>query len=234
MVLICTLLLSLNLFAQQNSEPEQDRYSLTVLGVYDYSRTYANQGGFDIAGHMPFNAYFEADAGFEFVGPKILAGTVIARPKLPLKVGELFMDASIHLRSFGQSGIGTFVIAASFGYRMDFVSVQLGVQRTLIQDFQKKSGDAGSNILEPFNPILRVAFNVRPATSPWNISLGAGNVTLYQYERFYYPIFFVVGHYDFSSHLRLQAEVSLKPSGIFNYNAHFNELSVRTGLTYSF
>ena len=233
-VTVAASLVCFNMSARENREPEPGHYSITVLGVYDHSRTFANQGGFDIAGHMPFNNYVEADAGFEFLGPKILAGTVVARPKLPLKTGELFLDAAIHLRAFNTFGIGNFVLAANFGYRMDYVSVQLGAQRTLIHDFQKSSGDTASDILEPFNPIFRVAFNVRPATSPWNISLGAGNFTLYQYERLYYPIFFLGGHYDFTSHMSVQAEVNLKPSGIFNYNAHFNGLSVRAGLTYSF
>lgn len=212
----------------------QERYSITVLGVYDHSRTFANQGGFDIAGHMPFNTYVEADAGFEYLGPKILAGTFVARPKLLLKVGELFLDASIHLRAFRSFGTGTFSMAASFGYRMDYVSVQLGVQRTEILEFQKGAEKAGSDIVEPLNPILRIAFNVRPATSPWNISLGAGNFTLYQYERLYYPIIFLGGHYDFANHLTALAEVDFKPSGIFNCTTNFNGISVRAGLTYRF
>lgn len=233
-VALATLLACFDMSAQQNREPASERYSITVLGVYDHSRTFANQGGFDIAGHMPFNTYVEADAGFEYLGPKILAGTFVARPKLPLKVGELFLDAAIHLRAFRSFGTGTFSMAASFGYRMDYVSVQLGVQRTEILDFQKGAEKAGSNIVEPLNPILRIAFNVRPASSPWNISLGAGNFTLYQYERLYYPILFLGGHYDFSSHMSVLAEVDLKPSGIFNCTTNFNEISVRTGLTYSF
>ena len=231
---VCLLLACFNLSARQDKEQEPDRYAITVLGVYDHSRTFANQGGFDIAGHMPFHTFVEADAGFEFLGPNIMAGTLVARPKLPLKVGELFLDAAVHLRAFNSFGIGTFVMAASFGYRMDFVSVQLGIHRMEILDFQKKPGDAGSDISEPLNPVYRLAFNVRPAESPWNVSLGAGNFTLYQYERLYYPIFFLGGHYDFANRVTVCAEADFKPSGIFNYNTHFNGLSVRVGLTYRF
>lgn len=228
------MLLCLDMSASQNQKSLADRYSISVLGVFDYSRTFMNQGGFDLVGHMPFNAYIEADAGFEFVGPKTLAGTFVLRPKLPLTVGELFLDTSIHLRSFNSFGIGTFSMAASFGYRMDYVSVQAGVQRLLIHDLQNSSWNTGTDIVEPINPILKLAFNLRPATSTWNISLGAGNFTLYQYERIYYPIFFLGGHYDFTDHMTVLAEMNFKPSGIFNYNAHFNGLSVHAGLTYSF
>ena len=98
-VALATLLACIDMSAQQNREPTSERYSITVLGVYDHSRTFANQGGFDIAGHMPFNTYVEADAGFESLGPKILAGTFVARPKLPLKVGELFLDAAGRYRN---------------------------------------------------------------------------------------------------------------------------------------
>lgn len=217
----------------QNPESVGGRYSISVLGVYDYSRTFAHQGGIDLAGHMPFNPYIEADAGFEFAGPKILAGTIVVRPKLPLKVGELFLDASVHLRAFNSLGTGTFAAAASLGYRMDYVSVQLGIQRTALHDFRKVQGDSGTDVVE-LNPIFRIAVNVRPRTSPWNISLGFGNFNLYRYERIYYPLFFLGGHFDFTEHLTLQAEVDLKPSGIFNMTAHFNELTARAGLTYNF
>lgn len=232
-IAVAALFVCVNMYARQNQEKADDRYGITVLGVYDYSRTFAHQGGVDIAGHMPFHTYIEADAGFEFLGPNILAGTLVARPKLPLKVGELFLDAAVHLRSFNTFGIGTFALAASLGYRMDYVSAQLGIQRTAIHDFRKMPGDKGSDIVEP-NLVFRVAVNVRPQTSPWNISLGAGNFNLYQYERLYYPIFFLGGHYDFTEHLTLQAEVDLKFSGMFNMTTHFNELTARAGLTYSF
>lgn len=233
MLLLGMLLPCADISARQN-EPARNHYSISVLGVYDHSRTFANQGGFDIAGHMPFNTYVEADAGFEFLGPQILASTFIARPKLPLRTGELFVDAAIHLRAFNRFGIGTFSAGGSLGYRMDYVSVQLGVQRMSILDFQKGSESAGSNISEPLNLIFRLAVNVRPATSPWNISLGAGNFTLYQYERIYYPIFFIGGHCDVTDHFTAQAKVELKPSGMFNMTTHFNEMSVRAGITYRF
>lgn len=223
-----------NAFAQDKLKSVQERYSISILGVYDYGTTYSHQGGIDLAGHMSYNPYVETDVGFEFLGPKILAGTVVARPKIPFKVGELFLDAALNLRAFNQSGIGTFALAASLGYRMDYVSVQLGVQRTVIHSFQKVSGSSGSDIVEPLNPIYRLAVNIRPATSSWNLSFGAGNFTLYQYERLYYPIFFLGGHFDFNNHLTLQAEVDLKPSGMFHMTTYFNELTSRAGLTYNF
>lgn len=234
MLSACVIFVGPAMLARQDSGQVQDNYSVSILGVYDYSRTFASQGGVDIAGHMPFCPYAEADAGFEFVGPKILAGTIVARPKLPLKRGELFLDAAIHLRAFNSLESGTFSLAASLGYRMDYVSVQIGVQRTLLHSFRNEPDGSGSDILEPLNPVFRLAAAVRPATSPWNISLGFGNFTLYQYERIYYPIIFLGGHFDFTGHLTLRAEVDFKPSGIFNMTSHFNELAVRAGLTYNF
>lgn len=221
------------LFAKQVKDTGCGSYSITVLGVFDHSRTFANQGGFDLAGHMPFSPYVEADAGFEFLGPKTVAGTLVARPKLPLKTGELFLEAAVHMRAFNTSSIGTFAIAGSFGYRMDYVSVQAGIERTSILDLARKSGEPQSSVNE-LNFIFKLAFNVRPATSPWNILLGASNFTLYQYERLYYPIFFLGGHYDFTGNLTALAQVDLKPSGIFNLSAHFNELAIRAGITYRF
>lgn len=212
----------------------QDRYSLTLQGVYDYGTVHGHQGGVDIAGHLPFNPHFEADAAFEYMGPGICAGTVVARPKFPLKKGELFLEGALHLRAFGPSQIGNYTMAASFGYRMDYVSVQIGVESLTIFDMLKKMGDTRQSITEPVNLLFRLAFNVRPATSPWNINLGFGNFNLYQYERLYYPIFFLGGHYDFTEHLTVLAEANLKPSGMFNMTTHFNEIALRAGLKYNF
>lgn len=211
-----------------------DSYSVTLQGVYDFSTTFGHQGGLDLAGHMPFNPYFEADAGFEFMGPKTLAATFVARPKFPVAVGELFLEGAIHVRAFKTSEIANYSMSACFGYRMDFVSVQLGVQSMTFFDLLKKKGDSNMNITEPVNFVYKLAFNVRPCTSPWNISLGVANFTLYQYERFYCPILFLCGHYDVTDHMAVQASVDFKPSGVFHMTTHFNELSARAGLTYRF
>lgn len=228
------LLLCVNLYARQETKASTERYSVTLMGVYDYSKTFSHCGGIDLAGHLPFCNYAEADAAFEFLGPKILAGTFVARPKLPLKKGEIFAEGAVHMRSFNQSGTGTFALAASLGYRMEFFSVQLGAQRTEIADLRSGEGSSDGNIVEPMNLIFRLAFNLRPATSPWNVSLGIANFTPYQYERLYYPIFFAGGRYALSESLTLGAIADFKPSGIFNMTAHFNEFSFRAGVIYSF
>lgn len=233
--LIAALVLGSGLgLAAQEKSGAAERYSITIEGVYDYSGTFAHQGGVDLAGHMPFNPYFEADAGLEFMGPKTLAGTFVARPKFPVAVGELFLEGAVHLRAFKTSDIANFSMAASFGYRMDYVSVQLGVQSMTFFDLLKEFGDGRTTLSEPINLVFKLAFNVRPSTSPWNISFGGGNFTLYQYERFYYPIFFLGGHYDCSDHITVRAEVDFKPSGMFNMTTHFSEITARAGLTYNF
>jgi len=220
--------------APVTAQASVQKYSVTLYGLYGYNETYSHTGGFDLVGFMPIHKYFELDAALEYQSPQTCAVSAFARPKFPLPVGELFLDGAINFRYYGDASMGIFTTSASFGYRMDYVSVQIGISSRLLIDMLRQSGSDSGNVSEPVNMTYRIAFNVRPSTSLWNIGFGMSNYTLYEFERAWQCIFFLSGHYDFMPHLTALLEADLKPTGIFHMNARFWGVNVRAGIKYSF
>jgi len=211
-----------------------DRYSLSLLGVYGYNETYRHMGGLDVNAFLPINRFFELDTALEYQSPKTFAVSAFARPKFPLSVGELFLEGAANFRCWGNNSTGTFTAAGSLGYRMDYVSVQMGLSTMVLMDLQRKWGSESENVTEPFNFLFRLAFNVRPSTSPWNINFGVSNYTAYQFERQWQFIFFLGGHYDINESVSVLLESDLKPAGIFHMNTRFWGANVRAGIKYRF
>lgn len=217
-------------FAQESG----GRYSVSVMGMYGWNETWHSHGGIDVVGYMPFSRHFEAAAAAEIHNPSTFALTATARPKFPLAVGEIFIDGSLHYRAHASYGIADFNFAASAGYRMDYVSVQVGATSHFTFDLNRKNTGKSETIVEPLNLLYRVAFNVRPASSRWNAGGGIANYTDFEYERTWGPMYFLDGHFDVNDNLTVLARFDLKPTGVFHQVAEFWGAAFRAGVKYSF
>jgi len=224
------IILALSLSFLSASAKENPKYSITALGVYAWNVPWKHHGGVDLLGYLPVCRHFEADVAFETLSSRVVAFGAIARPKLPLPVGELFIDAAIHDRLFAASRISELALAASAGYRMDYVSAQVGVLSRRIYDH----GGISDTVTEPTYFLYRVAVNTRPSACRWNIFLGAGNYTEFHYERTWQPTFFLGGRFDCSTHLTALLRIELKPSGMFSQTTNFWGSAIRAGATYKF
>lgn len=230
-IFILSFLFSLPLCARDFGD---DRYSVSAYGVYGYNGTWKNFGGADIKGFMPVNFHYEMDASFEILSSGVFSASVTARPKFPLSVGELFVDGSLFYRNLYKYRASEFVSAVSVGYRMDYVSAQVGLfSRTMINN-DRASQDNEAYVGEPFNLLYRVSFKVRPAFCVWNVGGGITDYNDFEYERMWEPLFFIDGHYDINDNLRLLAEVYVKPTGMFHLVASFYGITVKAGLSYRF
>lgn len=218
-------------FAQRCS---MDRYEISASGIYGYNSTDAGYGGLSLSAFLPMTDAFSVDAHVDCVSAGRCATTVTCTPVFPLSLGELFIDGTAHFRSLCSDRFSEFVSAASLGYRMDWLSVQFGMfSRTMI-DMDRKMHDNGNFVSEPFNLMYRVAFNLRPASSKWNISGGGSNYTVYEYERMWQPYFFLDGRYRISDVLTVNANVTVKPTGMFHLVASFYGIRSSLGLSYTF
>ena len=212
-------------------------YSISLMGVYGWNETWKSHGGVDVIGYFPINSHFEATASAECLSAGAFSTTLVARPKFILPVGEIFLDGSLHYRHFSRYRTADFDIAASAGYRMDYVSAQFGLisHTSLDYEYSSEVSSSGSrNVSEPFNLLYRVAFNVRPASSVWNAGCGVANFTDFEYERTWEPMFFLHGSYNVSNRLSVLFRGDLKPSGAFHLNAHFWGIAARAGIKYTF
>jgi len=231
--LFCLALLSLFTIVSARAQ-SLDKYSVTLMGVYGWNQTWKSHGGLDVIGYFPINQHFEAVAAAEYLSPKVFGATVTARPKFPLPVGEIFLDGSVHFRNFGMYKSADFTLAASAGYRMDYVSAQFGLISHTILDMERDKTGSSENLSEPFNMLYRVAFNVRPSTSRWNAGAGAANYTDFEYERTWEPMYFLHGKFNVDDHFTVLLRGDLKPAGAFHLNAQFWGVSVRAGVKYVF
>jgi len=207
----------------------QKRYSISALGMYGWNQTWKSHGGVDIIGYLPVSRHFEASAAMELHTPKTFAVTATASPKFKLPVGEIFIDGTIHYRQMSIWGTADLNLAASVGYRMDYVSVQIGLTPHFTLDLEQHQ-----HITEPINMLYRLSVNVRPCSSRWNAGAGVANYTDFEYERTCEPMFFINGHFDINERFSIPARLDIKPAGAFHLTAQFWGISFRTGVKYTF
>ena len=228
------LALLLSCAAVSAQEYGRDRYELSGSGIYGYNQTYRTYAGLSLSGFQPVDSRFETEESLEIAGPGVFSFSASARPKFALPVGEIFLDGTAFFRSFSAYRMAEFITAGSIGYRMEYVSAQFGMFSRTMMDLDRKVHDNENFVSEPFNLLYRISFQVRPSKSAWNVGGGFSNYTWYDYERMWQPLFFVNGHYRFNEHLRLNAEVMLKPTGMFHLVASLYGVRSSVGLTYIF
>lgn len=210
------------------------RYGVSLMGMYGWNETWKGYGGVDVMGYMPFHKYFEATAAAEVHSPAVVSFSATARPKYQLSVGELFADGSFYYRHLSSYDVADIDFAVSAGYRMDYVSAQLGVVSHVTCDLEHSGGSGSDSVRDPVSLLYRFAFNVRPASSCWNAGAGVANYTDFEYENTLGPLFFLHGRYDIGDRISVILRGELKPAGVFHMNAQFWGISFRLGASYSF
>lgn len=222
------------------------RYMLSLEGEYGFNTTWQHYGGAELKAFMPVNDNVELEVAAEALSSNVFNASVTARPKMALPVGEMFIDASFAYSAVQRNRIHDFVGAGSIGYRMDYVSVQVGGFYRAMASYDREWHSEEEYMCEPFNLLYRISANVRPLCSRWNIYMGMANYNETQYERMWQPLFFVGGYYDFkpkssfeyeynaASHFRLLAELTVKPTGMFHLDASFYGARTKVGFAYKF
>ena len=240
------------------SQPREEGYAVSLRAGYAYNTTYLHYGQFDVGTYLPVHRYVELQADARFTSANEHAVALQVRPKLPVKVGELYMDARALYTAYVRSSMQEWFAALGVGYRMDYVDLQLGLglrtmftstsSSTSTSTFSSSSTSTFSSsststfssssssqpLYEPWCPLYRAEVYVRPNTSPWNISMAIANFTDYQVERLLQPIFQVGGWYRIDEHWRVQMHTLCKPSGMFHLCASFYGIELQFGTEYRF
>ncbi len=209
-------------------------YRLTAMAEYSYNTSWGHHANFDVQALMPINSHFEMEAKLQFSTANVHSGALQLRPKFALPVGELFIETDVLYRAFARNRIGDFTAGLGVGYRMDYVSVTLGVFSRVSDDWDRDWHTNDTYVVEPFNLLYRIEVFCRPQTNPWNISACISNVDDYQMERMWQPLFMVGAYYDVADHWRLLFGAQCKPTGMFHLDATFYGATFRTGFTYKF
>lgn len=232
-ILFLTLLCPLWLFAGKPGFGER-HYSLSAMAEYSYNTTWGHHGNFDVQALMPFNPHFEMEAKLQFSTANVHTMALQFRPKFELPVGEMFLETDVLYRAVARNRIHDFTAALGVGYRMDHVSVTLGLFCRVMDDWDRDWHSNETFVVEPFNLLYRIEVFCRPQNNPWNLSFMFSNVDDYQLERMWQPLFSVGAWYDLNNHWRLNFAAQCKPTGMFHLDATFYGATFRTGFSYRF
>ena len=232
-ILFLVLLCPLWLFAGNPGFGER-HYSLSAMAEYSYNNTWGHHGNFDVQALMPFNPHFEMEAKLQFSTANVHTMALQFRPKFELPVGEMFLETEVLYRAVARNRIHDFTAALGVGYRMDHVSVTLGVFSRVMDDWDRDWHSNETYVVEPFNLLYRIEVFCRPQNNPWNLSFMFSNVDDYQLERMWQPLFSVGAWYDVNNHWRLNFAAQCKPTGMFHLDASFYGATLRAGFSYRF
>ncbi|MBQ6723239.1 MAG: hypothetical protein IJQ84_01840 [Paludibacteraceae bacterium] len=209
-------------------------YRLTVMGEYSYNKTWGHHGNLDVQSLLPFNDYFEMEAKVQLSSANVYSGALQFRPKFELPVGEMFIETDLYYRAVVRNQLGDLTAALGVGYRMDYVSVTLGMYGRVFDDWKRDRHTNETYVVEPFNLLYRVEVFCRPQDNNWNLSFLFSNIDDYQMERMWQPLFGVGAWCDLGDNWRLVFGAQCKPTGMFHLDATFYGATFRTGFTYRF
>ena len=212
----------------------QSPYSLSLHAGYGHNLTYGSFATFDIDAQLPINQYFEAETNLRTSTANVHTLGVQLRPKLALPVGELFLEDRLMANFLLRDHVNEFAHAISLGYRMQYVSAQLGFFSRVMVPMPYERNSDNASISEPFKLLYRVEAFVRPATSSWNLAVAISNVDDYMMERPWTPMLYLRGWYDVNNHWRLHLAGKYKNAGMFHMNAHYYASELRVGAEYRF
>ena len=212
----------------------QRRYTVTGLVEYSYNKAWGHHANFDVQGLMPFNPHFEMEARVQFSTANVHSGAVQLRPKFEVPVGEMFLETDVYYRGVARNRMSDLTAALGVGYRMDYVSVTVGVYCRVLNDWDRSIYTDESYVVEPFNMLYRLEVFCRPQNNPWNLSFLISDIDDYQLERMWQPLFGIGAYYDVTDHWRLNFAAQCKPTGMFHLNANFYGATFRTGFSYRF
>ena len=232
--LFMAAMIPLTVFAAGNPGFGERKYSVSGLVEYSYNTTWGHHANFDIQGLMPINPHFEMEAKMQLSTANVYTGALYLRPKFALPVGELFVETDVMYRAVARNKIGDITAALGVGYRMDYVSVTLGMFGRVFEDWERDWHSNETYVVEPFNMLYRLEVFCRPQANPWNLSFVFTNVDDKHMERMWQPLFMVNAYYDVVEHWRLLFGAQCKPTGMFHLDASFYGASLRTGFSYRF
>ena len=228
------VLLCLGTQLQAHSAYRDSTYAIGLSATYAYNETYEHHGTFSVDAYLPIHRYFEGEVNIRLQTVDVYDFGIKLRPKFILPVGELYFDTQIIYNLISRSYLQSVSGALSFGYRMDYLQVQVGYGSRFFSSLLKSRHNSETSVHEPHNLIYYVEVFARPHTSPWNISACVTDMTEYQMERMFTPMFILNSYVNIGEHWRIRMRGLCKPVGLSNLAPSFYGAEGTLGLTYRF
>lgn len=196
-----------------------------LLPEYSYNKSWGSMANFDLKSTMPVGRHFEFATRVQLSTANVYTLNMVARPRIPLKTGELFFEIEPYYRNVARDRTHEVAVVAGFGYRFDYLSIMLGWSGRWLVPFS-----GGGNVEELANIVYRIEVFCRPQQCKWNISACVSNIDDFQIERWQQPLVMIGARYDLFNFLRLSARVECKPTGICHETGSFYGISARLGV----
>lgn len=214
-------------------------YSVGVSIGYGYNIVYNHHGVYDVGVFLPVNQHFEGEINLHATTANTYSVGFRAQPKFPINgngkdYGEILLETNILYQLYLRNYIHGLAISFSAGYRRDYIYLKFGYGMSLASTMRMSHHSTENAILEPHNFIYHLEVFVRPHISPWNISLCVTDMTEYQMERMFTPVFILNSYVNLTDHWRFRMSVACKPVGIANMAPSFFGAQGCVGAEYRF
>ncbi len=214
-------------------------YSIRAGAGYAYNIVYGHYGEFDAGALLPLNAHFEGEINLHASTANTYALGLRMQPKFPIirngkNCGAILVETHLLYNLYLRNRIHGLAAAFMVGYRWDYIYAKVGYGLTLASNMDLSPHSSDNGIFEPHNLVYYVEISVRPHSSPWNLSVGITDMTEYQMERMFTPIFFAYSYVDLSPRWRLMIVGLCKPVGIANMAPSFFGAEGKIGAMYKF
>lgn len=232
MVLLCMPLCALSVY-------RDTCYSLRADVGYAYNIVYGHHATFNMGAMLPINHNFEGEISARATMANTYTIGFRVQPKFPIErndkdCGEVLLETRVLYNRFQRNHMHGLAAAFSVGYRWDYVYAKVGYGMSMMAAMVMSQHTTENSIFEPHNLVYHLEVFARPHTSFWNISACITDMTDFQMERMFTPIFILRSYVDVTEDWRLYFSGQCKPVGIANQAASFFGAEVRAGASYRF
>ena len=214
-------------------------YSLRADVGYAYNIVYGHHATFNMGAMLPINHNFEGEISARATTANTYTIGFRVQPKFPIErndkdCGEVLLETRVLYNRFQRNHMHGLAAAFSVGYRWDYVYAKVGYGMSMMAAMVMSQHTTENSIFEPHNLVYHLEVFARPHTSSWNISACITDMTDFQMERMFTPIFILRSYVDVTEDGRLYFSGQCKPVGIANQAASFFGAEVRAGASYRF
>lgn len=226
LLLSAVLLVSFASFAQR----KQTGY-LMPYAEYGYNYTWEHFGGVGAIADFALAKNFSMSGGLMLSTANVYAADLRLNYEIPLENSEFYIENRYLGRWFARNYSQEYTMALSLGFLNYHWKFQLGVYGKWFGAMGKDS--SGSPFLfEPWGIIYLGEGKVFRDDHSWNIGGRISNVNYFIIERLSGPMFTLFGDARVSEKVKIFAEVTAHPSGVFNIQAQFYEIFTQIGVKY--
>lgn len=225
LIFLLFILFPINAFAQHR----QTNYVMP-FAEYGYNYTWRHYGSAAAVADFKVAKNFAIEGGLMLSTANVYAADFRLNYEFPLKNCSFYLENRYLDRWFARNETQEYTLALSAGFQNFHWKFQFGLYGKF---FGAMGNDSGGGLLfEPWGIIYLGEGKVFRDDHCWNIGGRMSNVNYFMIERVTMPLFTLFGDADVGEKMRIFAEVTAHPSGVFNMQVQFYGIMTQVGIKY--